>query len=278
MSVFFSARVWFQVEDFSVESFAAALEYIHSGTCTTSALTVGGLVCAAALLELRELENICMSCTKKFLIDTPSFVSVVRGLEPYFGQHPAARRLFESVVAPYIESNASDILSSPGLATLNETALQLIYQCKLGSDETLKFRAAAAWAEAEASRRQNGDSTLADINETTRSLLTPLVKDLILHRMPPSDLMKLVKPSGSIPNERIMMALAFQVDPKSVQGLDGAPPGVVDALKTQDDLSPTLTERPISANENKRRASTDIVTVCSRPPYSREGRVRVTNL
>ena len=258
-----------------MEAFAAALEYIHSGTCTTSASTVGGLICAAALLELRELESVCMSCTKKFLTDTPSFISVVRGLEPYFGQHPAARRLFDATVIPYIEANPNEVLSCPGLATLGETSLQLIYQCKLGSDETMKFRAAASWAEAEAGRRHNGESTTVEVTETARQLLTPLVKDLILHRMPPADLMKLVKPSGSIPNDRIMMALAYQVDPKSVQGLDGAPTS--EQLTTRDDLSAASLVEKSYAGGRQRRASTDIVSVC-RPPYSREGRVRVTNL
>ena len=206
----------YTVEDFSVDAFSAVLDFVNSGTCGVLPKTLGGIASAAAVLQLEHLEKTITKQTADVL-NASTIFDVIRGLEPYYTRHPVARQLFDTPVAPYVEEHATEVLSSPEFRTLRESTVRLLYNRALSAEETLKFKAAQAWAEAEAARRQK------DNTETVKNLLMPLVANLKLHRISTVDLMHIVKPSGAVADERVMMALAYQVDPSAVRGLDGAP-------------------------------------------------------
>ena len=141
------------MSEFSEESFSAVLDYVHAGTCEVSAFALPGVLCAASVLGLEALEGLCFKWASRLLIDAPSCIQMLVGMEAYYRRHPFANRLFENVLVPFILERGAGILTEPTLTNLGQESMRRLYALRLPTDDTTRFRAAASWAEAESHRQ-----------------------------------------------------------------------------------------------------------------------------
>ena len=68
----------FQVNDFSLDTFSAALDFVHSASCDIKPGTIIGLACAAALLGVSGLEKACNTAVNNLLNKTTA-IEMLKG-------------------------------------------------------------------------------------------------------------------------------------------------------------------------------------------------------
>ena len=119
----------FNIIEFEPETFQVLLDYLHSGCCPLSCLTIPGLICAAEHYDLPDLIQACFHHAKQF-IRTEIACQMLRSLETYHWRYCAAQELVNMIIA-FIETRALAIFHNVHFLDLSESTVQNIMQRNL---------------------------------------------------------------------------------------------------------------------------------------------------
>ena len=119
----------FNIIEFEPDTFQVLLDYLHSGCCPLSCLTIPGLICAAEHYDLPDLIQACFHHAKQF-IRTEIACQMLRSLETYHWRYCAAQELLNMIIA-FIETRALAIFHNVHFLDLSESTVQNIMQRNL---------------------------------------------------------------------------------------------------------------------------------------------------
>ncbi|XP_059620378.1 uncharacterized protein LOC132264278 [Phlebotomus argentipes] len=205
------AQTEFNIIEFDSETFRVLLNYLHTGSCPLTCVSIPGLICAAEHYDLPELLQACFHHAKQFL-RIEYVCSMLINLESYYWRYTSASELVNMILA-FVETKAHQLFKLEEFLNLSESIVQMIMARSLEIQEIRKFEAMLAWARhkvktravAAANNRGNSRSEF-------RTIMDRLTRDLKLHRISPQDLIKIVLPSKAIKNERILETLMYQAN------------------------------------------------------------------
>ncbi|XP_055380347.1 uncharacterized protein LOC129611299 isoform X2 [Condylostylus longicornis] len=200
------AQTEFNIIEFDPETFRVLLDYLHTGTCPLTCVSIPGLLCAAEHYDLPELLQACFHHCKQFLrIDVvcPMLIS----LENYYWRYTSASELVNMILT-FVENKATALFKLPDFLNLSESMVQMIMCRDLQMPEIRKFEAMLAWAKYKVEKMKTSPNT--DTQLEFRCIMERLTRDLDLCRISPNELISVVLPSKSLRNERIMETLMVQ--------------------------------------------------------------------
>lgn len=224
------AQTEFSIIEFDPETFRVLLDYLHTGSCPLTCISIpgncefrykkalrmlnktdvclhAGLICAAEHYDLPELLQACFHHAKQFLrIDV--VCSMLISLENYYWRYTSASELVNMILA-FTESKAHALFQLQDFLNLSESMVQMIMCRNLEIPEIRKFEAMLAWARHKVKQKL---SVKVDARLEFRSIMDRLTRDLKLHRITPNELIKIVLPSKAIKNERILETLMYQAN------------------------------------------------------------------
>ncbi|XP_055608146.1 uncharacterized protein LOC129755598 [Uranotaenia lowii] len=201
------AQTEFTIIEFDPETFRVLLDYLHTGSCPLTCITIPGLICAAEHYDLPELLQACFHHAKQFLrIDV--VCPMLQSLENYYWRYTSASELVNMILA-FVETRAHALFQSADFLLLSESMLQMIMCRNLEIPEVRKFEAMLAWAKHKVKSKA---SAKTDAKLEFRCTMERLARDLKLHRITPQELIKVVLPSKAIKNERILETLMYQAN------------------------------------------------------------------
>jgi hypothetical protein len=193
------------VSEFEPLVFKQLMEYIHTGCCTLQAQTLPGLMNAADHYGVEELKRACIGFVDH-CIGTDTVCSLLNTAENYI-QYKSTKLLVQKILE-YIDKHGEEVLTLAAFATLPQHVVTLILERgELKATELTKFNAAHAWAVS--CCKNNPGMTL-------KEAMGPLVNGIAFYKIPAMKLMKQILPLSVVPEEKIMLALAYHADPKSV--------------------------------------------------------------
>ncbi|XP_063689475.1 uncharacterized protein LOC134822379 [Bolinopsis microptera] len=199
------------VEEFNCKVMSVVLQYIHTGSCYIVTSHLPSLIAAADRFDLPELREACL----KILPSAISFDTIIDMLNAmeFFIQYKSVKSMLQKLLE-FIDQNIRDVLSLPSFCNLSEHVLQLVFARDLDIDEIAKFNAAIRWGKNFCAKQEGRDM---------KTVLQQLVNKIQFHLIKPRELMQVVYPAGVVPDHKLIVALAFQADPRSVEGIKGAP-------------------------------------------------------
>ncbi|XP_071491488.1 serine-enriched protein-like [Diadema antillarum] len=194
------------VEEFEPAVFRQLIQYCHTGCVTIKPKIVIGLMNAADHYGLDELRRACMTYLQNCVnIDTVCLL--LRSAEKYI-QYKSTKSLVQKALE-FVDVNAEAVLRLPSFTSLpNHVARLILTRDELQADELTKFQSALAWSRAYMEKHPGS---------SLREVMAPFVDSISFHLIPATTLMQTVKPTGAIPDQKIMTALAFQADPSSIE-------------------------------------------------------------
>lgn len=201
------AQTEFNIIEFDADTFRLLLDYLHTGSCTLTCVSIPGLICAAEHYDLPELLQACFHHAKQFL-RIEVVCSMLISLENYYWRYTSASELVNTILA-FTEAKASAIFQLPEFLNISESMVQMIMCRSLELPEIRKFEAMIAWAKNKVKQKV---SAKTDAKQEFRSIMDRLTRDLKLHRISPQELIKIVLPSKAIKNERILETLMYQAN------------------------------------------------------------------
>ncbi|XP_070144202.1 uncharacterized protein rsh isoform X2 [Drosophila kikkawai] len=202
------AQTEFNIIEFDPDTFRVLLDYLHTGTCPLTCVSIPGLLCAAEHYDLPELLQACFHHCKQFLrieVVCPMLIS----LENYYWRYTSASELVNMILS-FVESKAHALFKCPEFLHLSESMVQMIMCRELQTPEIRKFEAMLAWAQHKVGKLKNHPNK--DTQFEFECIMERLTRDLNLCRISPSELLTVVLPSKSMKNERIMETLMVQVN------------------------------------------------------------------
>ncbi|XP_053951707.1 uncharacterized protein LOC128859051 isoform X2 [Anastrepha ludens] len=202
------AQTEFNIIEFDPDTFRVLLDYLHTGTCPLTCVSIPGLLCAAEHYDLPELLQACFHHCKQFLrieVVCPMLIS----LENYYWRYTSASELVNMILS-FIENKVHVLFKSPDYLTLSESIVQMIMNRELQMPEIRKFEAMLMWAKHKVSKSKNHPNK--DTQFEFECIMERLTRDLNLCRISPSELLTVVLPSKALKNERIMETLMMQVN------------------------------------------------------------------
>ncbi|XP_031635278.1 uncharacterized protein LOC116348425 isoform X2 [Contarinia nasturtii] len=201
------AQTEFSIIEFDPDTFRVLLDYLHTGSCPLTCVSIPGLICAAEHYDLPELLQACFHHAKQFLrIDVVCCMLI--SLENYYWRYTSASELVNMILA-FVESKAHALFHLPDFLNLSESMVQMMMCRNLEVPEVRKFEAMLAWAKNKVKQKV---STKTDVKVEFRCIMERLTRDLKLHRISPQELIKVVLPSKAIRNERILETLMYQAN------------------------------------------------------------------
>ncbi|XP_065081699.1 uncharacterized protein rsh isoform X2 [Ochlerotatus camptorhynchus] len=201
------AQTEFTIIEFDPETFRVLLDYLHTGSCPLTCISIPGLICAAEHYDLPELLQACFHHAKQFLrID--AVCPMLTALENYYWRYTSASELVNMILA-FVETRAYALFQTTEFLTLSESMVQMIMCRNLEIPEVRKFEAMLAWAKHKVKSKA---SAKIDAKVEFRCIMERLARDLKLHRISPQELIKIVLPSKAIKNERILETLMYQAN------------------------------------------------------------------
>ncbi|EAT43468.1 AAEL005099-PA, partial [Aedes aegypti] len=201
------AQTEFTIIEFDPETFRVLLDYLHTGSCPLTCISIPGLICAAEHYDLPELLQACFHHAKQFLrID--AVCPMLTALENYYWRYTSASELVNMILA-FVETRAYALFQTAEFLTLSESMVQMIMCRNLEIPEVRKFEAMLAWAKHKVKSKA---SAKTDAKVEFRCIMERLARDLKLHRISPQELIKIVLPSKAIKNERILETLMYQAN------------------------------------------------------------------
>ncbi|XP_003725284.1 serine-enriched protein [Strongylocentrotus purpuratus] len=194
------------IEEFDPSVFHQLIQYCHTGCVTLKPKIVLGLMNASDHYGLDELRRACMTYLQNCVnIDTVCLL--LRSAEKYI-QYKSTKSLVQKALE-FVDINAESVLRLPAFTALpNHVARLILSRDELQADELTKFQAALAWSRAYMEKHPS--SKLRDV-------MTPFIDSISFHLIPATTLMQSVKPTGAVPDQKIMTALAYQADPSSIE-------------------------------------------------------------
>uniref|UniRef100_A0A8D8EV68 Rap1 GTPase-activating protein 1 n=1 Tax=Culex pipiens TaxID=7175 RepID=A0A8D8EV68_CULPI len=201
------AQTEFTIIEFDPETFRVLLDYLHTGSCPLTCISIPGLICAAEHYDLPELLQACFHHAKQFLrIDV--VCPMLTALENYYWRYTSASELVNMILA-FVETRAYALFQTADFLTLSESMVQMMMCRNLEIPEVRKFEAMLAWAK---HKVKSKTSAKTDAKVEFRCTMERLARDLKLHRISPQELIKIVLPSKAIKNERILETLMYQAN------------------------------------------------------------------
>ncbi|XP_037039105.1 uncharacterized protein LOC119076446 isoform X4 [Bradysia coprophila] len=201
------AQTEFSIIEFDPDTFRVLLDYLHTGSCPLTCVSIPGLICAAEHYDLPELLQACFHHAKQFLrIDV--VCSMLISLENYYWRYTSASELVNMILA-FTESKAPALFQLQDFLNLSESMVQMIMCRNLEIPEIRKFEAMLAWGRNKVKQKL---SAKVDARLEFRCIMDRLTRDLKLHRITPNELIKIVLPSKAIKNERILETLMYQAN------------------------------------------------------------------
>lgn len=131
------------------------------------------------------------------------------GLETYYWRYTSASELVNMILA-FIEQRANALFQTPEFLNLSESMVQMIMCRNLEISEVKKFEAMLLWARNKI-KSNKSTANKTDARNEFRCTMERLARDLKLHRITPQELIKVVLPTKTIKNERILETLNYQV-------------------------------------------------------------------
>ncbi|GAB0093891.1 rap1 GTPase-activating protein 1-like [Sergentomyia squamirostris] len=206
------AQTEFNIIEFDSETFRVLLNYLHTGSCPLTCISIPGLICAAEHYDLPELLQACFHHAKQFL-RIEYVCSMLISLESYYWRYTSASELVNMILA-FVETKAHQLFKQDEFLNLSESIVQMIMARSLEIQEIRKFEAMLAWARHKVKTKALAAATNNRGNSRSefRTIMDRLTRDLKLHRISPQDLIKIVLPSKAIKNERILETLMYQAN------------------------------------------------------------------
>ncbi|XP_076321316.1 uncharacterized protein LOC143230902 [Tachypleus tridentatus] len=194
----------FNIIEFDCDTFHTLIEYLHTGSCVLTCNSIPGLICAAEHYDLPELLQACFHHAKQHLRLTV-VCSMLNVLENYYWRYNSASELVNMILM-FIDTRAAQLFSRQEFFVLSESMFQMVIGRELNIPEVRKFEVMLLWAKNKVQRnnRHNPWELHCTMNRLTR--------DLKLYKIPPQDLIKVVLPTKTINNERILETLLYQAD------------------------------------------------------------------
>lgn len=193
------------IEGFNDTVFGEVLRFLMTGGCTIRPSIVVGLACAAEKYDIPDLKEACIQRLPDCLT-VRTICSILTKLEKYLSFAVAKKMIVQCL--EFVDNNAYSILTSKEFLDLSENMVHLVLRREDSDvDEIVKVKAAFAWGEL--NTKSNGPDF--------KTLVTPLVKHVKLHLIDPQEIMKIIVPSEVFDTDKVMTALAYQVDPQSVE-------------------------------------------------------------
>nr|XP_023020456.1 uncharacterized protein LOC111509018 [Leptinotarsa decemlineata] len=199
------AQTEFSIIEFDADTFKVLLDYLHTGTCPLTCGNVPGLICAAEHYDLPELLQACFHHAKQFLRMEVA-CSMLVALENYYWRYTSASELVNMILV-FLESRCSILFNMDDFYELSESVVQMIMSRNLDVPEIAKFQAIHEWAK---HKIKNKTSNKLDAKLEFRGIMERLTRELKLYRITPQEIIKIVLPSKTIKNERILETLMFQ--------------------------------------------------------------------
>ncbi|XP_071043931.1 uncharacterized protein [Parasteatoda tepidariorum] len=194
----------FNIIEFDSETFMILMEYIQSGSCPLTCETIPGLICAAEHYDLPELLQACFHHAKQhFRLSV--VCSMLNTLENYYWRYNSAIELVNAILQ-YIDSRAAQLFRRKEFLDLSESMFQMILGRDLNVAEVVKFQVMLEWTKYKIEM-----STKVDPRELNCTM-NRLTRDLKLYKIPPQELIKVILPTKTISNERILNTLLYQAD------------------------------------------------------------------
>ncbi|KAI6647033.1 Serine-enriched protein-like [Oopsacas minuta] len=191
------------MRDFDADTFRELIQYLHTGKCLFQPSTVIGLMNACDYFGIDELKRACLGYINR-CVEVDTVLTLLGTAEQYIS-HKYTKIALKPILE-FIDTNAEEILSLDGFASLSEHVAILVFgREQLQVSSYSKFQAALSWCQ----YHKTADQSLSDT-------FSPFVDYVALHEIPAMQLMTIVKPSGAVKQELILNALAFQADPESV--------------------------------------------------------------
>ncbi|CAB4059158.1 Signal-induced proliferation-associated 1-like protein 1,Rap1 GTPase-activating protein 2,Rap1 GTPase-activating protein 1,GTPase-activating protein DDB_G0291510 [Lepeophtheirus salmonis] len=145
----------------------------------------------------------------KQFIRTEVACQMLSSLENYYWRYTSASELVNMILV-FIETRALPVFSNPHFLDLSESMVQMIMSRNLEVQEVAKFEAMLKWAQHRV--KTKSFSNRVDAKIEFRCCMDRLTRDLKLYRIAPLDLIKVVLPSKSIRNEKILETLMVQAN------------------------------------------------------------------
>uniref|UniRef100_A0A1A9W2Z0 Rap-GAP domain-containing protein n=1 Tax=Glossina brevipalpis TaxID=37001 RepID=A0A1A9W2Z0_9MUSC len=202
------AQTEFTIIEFDPDTFRVLLDYLHTGTCPLTCVSIPGLLCAAEHYDLPELLQACFHHCKQFMrieVCCPMLIT----LENYYWRYTSASELVNMILS-FVENKAHALFKCSEFLNISESMVQMIMCRELQCPEIRKFEAMLAWAKHKVAKMKNHPSK--DTQFEFECIMDRLTRDLNLCRISPSELLSIVLPSKALKNERIMETLMMQVN------------------------------------------------------------------
>ncbi|XP_055930651.1 uncharacterized protein LOC129960928 isoform X2 [Argiope bruennichi] len=194
----------FNIIEFDSETFMILMEYLQSGSCPLTCETIPGLICAAEHYDLPELLQACFHHAKQhFRLSV--VCSMLNMLENYYWRYNSASELVNAILH-FIDSRASQLFNRREYLELSESMFQMILGRDLNISEVTKFQVMLQWANYKIEM-----STSVDPREL-ECIMNRLTRDLKLQKIPPQELIRVILPTKTISNQRILETLLYQAD------------------------------------------------------------------
>ncbi|XP_023244034.1 uncharacterized protein LOC111641977 [Centruroides sculpturatus] len=213
----------FNIIEFDSDTFRTLIDYLQSGSCPLTCETIPGLICAAEHYDLPELLQACFHHAKQHLKITV-VCSMLNTLENYYWRYTSASELVNTILQ-HIDVRASQLFSRREYLDLSESMFQMIVGRELSTiPEVKKFEVMLQWANHKVNNMGHPDP------QELQCMMNRLTRDLKLHKISPQDLIKIVLPTKTISNERILGTLLYQAD----KGIYRIQPSYLDQCRNPD--------------------------------------------
>ncbi|GBL74425.1 Signal-induced proliferation-associated 1-like protein 1 [Araneus ventricosus] len=194
----------FNIIEFDSETFMILMEYLQSGSCPLTCETIPGLICAAEHYDLPELLQACFHHAKQhFRLSV--VCSMLNMLENYYWRYNSASELVNAILQ-FIDSRAAQLFSRREFLDLSESMFQMILGRDLNISEVSKFQVMLQWANYKIEMSTNVDP------RELECIMNRLTRDLKLQKIPPQELIRVILPTKTISNQRILETLLWQAD------------------------------------------------------------------
>lgn len=191
------AQTEFTIIEFDGDTFEKLLEYLHSGSCPLTCDTIPGLICAAEHFDLPDLLQACFHHTKTHL-RLSVVPSMLNQLENYYWRYNSASQLVNTILK-FVDPRATKLFQRQEFLTLSESMFtSMLSRPTLNVSESRKFQVMLLWA----MNKIKIKNTINDYNVPDnlpkakafelQVVMNRLTRDLKLHKIPPSELIKVI--------------------------------------------------------------------------------------
>ncbi|XP_043271109.1 serine-enriched protein isoform X2 [Venturia canescens] len=193
------------IEEFEPDVFRQLIEYIHTGCVTLQPRTLLGVMNAADYYGLDELRKACAGFVQ-CCITVDTVCALLASAERYI-QYKCTKSLVQKVLE-FVDEHGNEVLNLGSFTRLPQHVVRLILRREeLRADEFTKFQAALMWSKKYCDNNEN---------DNLKDVLGNFLEFIQFHKIPTRVLMNEVRPLQLVPERTMVIAVAYQADPNSV--------------------------------------------------------------